>query len=157
MEVIGKRLRQLRNDKGLSIRELAKEIGSSQNTLAAYERHDMMPFSVPTSPVSFRVRPQAVAFAGSRNGAVHRDTAAALVEGFHHLGFDFLTGCAPRIERCFRSAFALSKAVAERSIVACAFEDHERRFSVSEVFATTVVPNGHSPAAALHRRTVCTV
>ena len=43
MEVIGKRLRQLRNEKGLSIRELAKEIGISHNTLAAYERHDMMP------------------------------------------------------------------------------------------------------------------
>ena len=43
MKVIGKRLRQLRNEKGLSIRELAKQIGISHNTLAAYERHDMMP------------------------------------------------------------------------------------------------------------------
>ena len=43
MEAIGKRLRQLRQEKGLSIRELAKEIGISHNTLAAYERHDMMP------------------------------------------------------------------------------------------------------------------
>ena len=43
MEVIGKRLRELRTKKGLSIRELAKEIGISHNTLAAYERHDMMP------------------------------------------------------------------------------------------------------------------
>ena len=36
-------MRELRNEKGLSIRELAKEIGISHNTLAAYERHDMMP------------------------------------------------------------------------------------------------------------------
>ena len=43
MEVIGKRLRELRNGKGLSIRQLAIEIGISHNTLAAYERHDMMP------------------------------------------------------------------------------------------------------------------
>lgn len=43
MEMIGKRLRQLRNEKGLSIRELAKEVGISHNTLAAYERLDMMP------------------------------------------------------------------------------------------------------------------
>ena len=43
MKVIGKRLRELRNEKGLSIRELAKQIGISHNTLAAYERHDMMP------------------------------------------------------------------------------------------------------------------
>ena len=43
MEVIGKRLRELRTKKELSIRELAREIGISHNTLAAYERHDMMP------------------------------------------------------------------------------------------------------------------
>ena len=43
MDMIGKRLRELRNERGLSIRELAKEVGISHNTLAAYERHDMMP------------------------------------------------------------------------------------------------------------------
>ena len=121
----------------------------------------MVTFSVPhrsgAHPVIFRVRPQAVAFAGSRNGAVHRDTASALVEGFGHLGFGFLTGCAPGIDRCFRAAFASNKRVAERSIVACAFEDRSHRYSVCEVFATTVVPDGLSPAAALHRRTVWVV
>ena len=68
----------------------------------------MVTFSVPCrsgSSVVVRIRPQAVAFAGSRNGAVHKDTAAALVEGFHHLGFGFLTGCAPGIDRGFRFAF----------------------------------------------------
>ena len=43
METIGKRLKQLRQEKGLSIRELAKYVDISHNTLAAYERHDMMP------------------------------------------------------------------------------------------------------------------
>ena len=114
----------------------------------------MVTFSVPRSSIHIRVRPQAVAFAGSRNGAVHRDTAAALVDGFHHLGFGFLTGCAPGIDRCFRSAFLSRPIFAERSIVACAFEDRARRFSVGEIFATTVVPAGLSPAAALHRRTI---
>ena len=121
----------------------------------------MVTFSVPrrsgSHPVSFRVRPQAVAFAGSRNGAVHCDTASALVEGFAHLVFGFLTGCAPGIDRCFRITFASNNDVAERSIVACAFEDRSRRFSVGEIFATTVVPDGLSPAAALHRRTVWVV
>ena len=43
METIGNRLKQLRQEKGLSIRELAKQVDISHNTLAAYERHDMMP------------------------------------------------------------------------------------------------------------------
>ena len=118
----------------------------------------MITFTVPRRsslhPLSFRVHPQSVAFAGSRNGAVHRETASALVEGFAHLGFGFLTGCAPGIDRCFRSAFASNKEVAERAIVACAFEDRARRFTVGEIFASLVVPAGLSPAAALHRRTV---
>ena len=114
----------------------------------------MVTFSVPRTSVQFHVRPQAVAFAGSRNGAVHRDTADALVEGFGRLGFGFLTGCASGIDGCFRSAFTVNPAVAERAIVACAFEDRARRFSVGGVFATTVVPSNLSPAAALHRRTV---
>lgn len=118
----------------------------------------MVTFSVPRRsslhPLSFRVRPQSVAFAGSRNGAVSRTCASALVEGFSHLGFGFLTGCAPGIDRCFRCAFASNKEAAERAIVACAFEDRARRFSVGEIFASVVVPAGLSPAAALHRRTV---
>ena len=117
----------------------------------------MVTFSVPRTSTSFRVRPQAVAFAGSRNGVVHRDTAAALVEGFHHLGFGFLTGCATGVDRSFRSAFASKSVFAQRSIVACAFENRAHRFAVGEIFASTVVPAGLSPAAALHRRTVWVV
>ena len=117
----------------------------------------MVTFSLPRPsglPASFRVHAQAVAFAGSRHGSLGRDAASALVEGFLHLGFGFLTGCAPGIDRCFRSAFAASPEAAERSIIACAFEERARRFSVGDLFAATVVPDGLSPAAALHRRTV---
>ena len=119
--------------------------------------YESVTFSVPArtgAACSFRVRSHSVAFAGSRNGAVHRDTASALVEGFAHLGFGFLTGCATGIDRCFRLAFASKASVAERSIVACAFPHRARRFSVGEIFASVVVPDGLSPAAALHRRTV---
>ena len=114
-------------------------------------------FSVPRTALSFRVRSHAVAFAGSRNGVVRRDTASALVEGFHHLGFGFLTGCASGVDRCFRTAFASNPAFAERSIVACAFEERAHRYSVGEIFASVVIPDGLSPAAALHRRTVWVV
>lgn len=118
----------------------------------------MVTISVPRTSHSpelkLRVRPQAVAFAGSRNGVLSKDAATAIVEGFVHLGFGFLTGCASGIDRCFRYALAANKDAAERAIVACAFEDRARRFSVGEVFATTVVPAGLTPAAALHRRTV---
>ena len=117
----------------------------------------MVIFSVPRTSVHIRVRPRSVAFAGSRNGAVHRDTAAALVEGFYHLGFGFLTGCASGIDRCFRSAFRSIPAFAERTIIACAFEYRARRYAVGEIFASTVVPTGLSPAAALNRRTVWVV
>lgn len=118
----------------------------------------MVTFSVPShtgaTAHSFRVRPQSVAFAGSRNGAVTLETSSALVEGFGQLGFGFVTGCASGIDGCFRLAFASKTAFAERSIVACAFEDRARRFAVGEIFASVVVPDGLSPAAALHRRTV---
>ena len=117
----------------------------------------MVTFSIPRISTSFRVRPQAVAFAGSRNGVVHPNTAVALVEGFHQLGFGFLVGCATGIDRCFRSAFASKAAFAERTIVACAFEDRADRFSVGEIFASTVVPAGLTPAAALHHRTIWVV
>ena len=117
----------------------------------------MVTFSIPRTSTSFRVRPHAVGFAGSRNGVLHRDTAVTLVEGFHHLGFGFLTGCATGIDRCFRSAFASRAAFAQRSIVACAFEDRADRFSVGEIFASTVVTAGLTPAAALHHRTIWVV
>jgi len=43
MNMIGKYLRQLREAEGLTIRELAKNVGISHNTLAGYERESIMP------------------------------------------------------------------------------------------------------------------
>src|SRR4030042_509141 len=40
---IGKNLRKLREEKGLSLRELQNEIGISHNTLGAYERDTVQP------------------------------------------------------------------------------------------------------------------
>ena len=43
MNEIGKNLRYLRNEKGLSIRALAEHVGISHNTLAQYERYEVVP------------------------------------------------------------------------------------------------------------------
>jgi transcriptional regulator with XRE-family HTH domain len=43
MHMIGKYLRQLRQAEGLTIRELAKKVDISHNTIAAYERESIMP------------------------------------------------------------------------------------------------------------------
>ena len=113
-----------------------------------------IPHRASSPTINLHAHSHPVAFAGSRNGTVAESIATAVVEGFHQRGFGFLTGCAPGIDRCFRSAFIANTAVAQRSIIACAFEDRAQRFSVGEVFASVVVPSGLSPAAALHRRTV---
>ena len=113
-----------------------------------------IPCPVDSEPIKLHTRANVVAFAGSRYGIVPRGTATAIVAGFHQRGYWFLTGCASGIDACFRSAFMVSSEVAERSIVACAFEDRACRFSVGEMYASVVVPQGLSPATALHRRTV---
>ena len=43
MHEIGKNLKELRNEKGLSVRGLAEILGISHNTLASYERYDVVP------------------------------------------------------------------------------------------------------------------
>jgi transcriptional regulator with XRE-family HTH domain len=43
MHMIGKYLKQLREAEGLTIRELAKKVNISHNTMAAYERESIMP------------------------------------------------------------------------------------------------------------------
>ncbi len=106
------------------------------------------------APAAFRVPARSVAFAGSRNGSVTPSVASRLVDGFLRLGFGFSTGCASGVDRCFCTTLAANRQAAEKTIIACAFPERARRFSVGEVFATTVVPPGLSVAAALHRRTV---
>ncbi len=43
MNEIAKNLRQLRKEKGLSLRALSEKVGVSHNTLATYERNDVVP------------------------------------------------------------------------------------------------------------------
>ena len=43
MNQIAKNLRELRDESGLSLRALAEAIGLSHNTLATYERNDVVP------------------------------------------------------------------------------------------------------------------
>ena len=101
----------------------------------------------------FKVRPEVVAFAGSRSGSLPETVASSLVHSFYALGFTFLTGCATGIDECFRQAL-IQRPYDQHSMVACAFESRARRFDSNGILAFTVVPAGLSPAAALHRRTV---
>jgi hypothetical protein len=117
----------------------------------------MYTFSVSSSPgptsQCFQVRPPVVAFAGSRRGSLPRSVSSSLVHAFHALDLSLLTGCAPGIDGCFRRAMA-HKPFEEHSMVACAFESRTRRIGTEGLLGIAVVPEGLSPAAALHRRTV---
>ena len=117
----------------------------------------MVTFTVPQAgrhtAVSFRVPALSVAFAGSRHLHLPRSLCRSLAEACAQLDFSFYVGCASGVDDCFRTALASSPS-AEKTIVACAFPGRARRFSVGSLYATTVVPNGLSAKAALHRRTV---
>ena len=117
----------------------------------------MYTFSIssPSNPVElqFPVLPQVVAFAGSRRGLLPESITTSLVHAFYALDLTFLTGCATGIDGCFRQAIA-KRPFEQRSMVACAFESRARRFDSRGLAAFAVVPDGLSPAAALHRRTV---
>ncbi len=43
MKEISKNIKELRNKSGLSLRALAEKVGISHNTLATYERNDVVP------------------------------------------------------------------------------------------------------------------
>ena len=101
----------------------------------------------------FTARPKVVAFAGSRHGSLPESITSSLVHVFYASGLTFLTGCATGIDSCFRQAFA-PRPFVQHAMVACAFESRARRFDSGELAAFAVVPDGLSPAAALHRRTV---
>ena len=51
MKKIGDNFRVLRNESGLSIRQLSEKIGISHNTLAAYERNVV----IPTVPYAMKI------------------------------------------------------------------------------------------------------
>ena len=101
----------------------------------------------------FPVRPQVVALAGSRRGSLPESITTTLVHAFYALDLTFLTGCATGIDGCFRQVLK-QRPFEQRSMVACAFESRARRFDSAGIAAYPVVPDGLSPAAALHRRTV---
>ena len=117
----------------------------------------MVTFTVPAhnrqQALCFRVPSLSVAFAGSRHLHLPQSVCRSLVDACAHLDFSFYVGCASGVDGCFRSALASSPA-AEKTIVACAFPQRARRFSVGSLYATTVVPQGLTAKAALHRRTV---
>ena len=102
--------------------------------------------------VQAQVSCRSAAFAGSRRGSVDPPTADRLVGSLSALGFSFLVGCAPGFDSCFRGALFRNPSV--KGIIACAFPNRQRRFDSPHVPALTVVPEGLSPAAALHRSTV---
>jgi len=108
--------------------------------------------TIQTQSTQLRVRCRSVAFAGSRHGSVNPRVAGPLVGSLSSFGFSFVVGCAPGIDACFRDA--LSDNPSAKTIVACAFVTRERKLSSKQLCALTVVPDGLTPAAALHRRTV---
>ena len=105
------------------------------------------------SHLHFPLHPQVVAFAGSRHGSLPDPVTEAVVNVFYAFDFTFLTGCASGIDGCFRRVLR-HRPYTKRSMVACAFESRARRFDSRGLAEFAVVPDGLSPAAALHRRTV---
>ena len=61
-----------------------------------------------------------IGFAGSRHGTVKQSVCRALVSSFAAVGSRFIVGCAPGVDRCFRTVLAESSA-AIVSTVHCAF------------------------------------
>ena len=98
-----------------------------------------------------------VCFAGSRNGTVQKNVSGGLVSSFTGLGYRFLVGCAPGIDRCFRTSLAASPAAARRSTVHCAFPSRLRPVRQEGLRAVCLVSGAPSAATALHRRTVTMV
>ena len=79
--------------------------------------------SSPSNPaeLQFPVRPQVVAFAGSRRGSLPESVTTTLVHAFYALDLTFLIGCAHGIDGCFRHAIA-QRPFEERAMVACAWK-----------------------------------
>ena len=102
----------------------------------------------------FRIAQRAVLFAGSRNGFVDPELAERLVAALAENGFSFLVGCATGVDACFRLTLADRSSWSESTFVACAFADRVRSSVSRGLFASVVVPEGLSPAAALRRRTL---
>lgn len=106
------------------------------------------------APLVFRIPARAAMIAGSRNGFVDPEDAERIVTALSAAGFSFLVGCATGVDACFRLTLASRAEGQERTFVACAFADRLRANESRGLFASVVVPEGLSPAAALRRRTL---
>ena len=104
--------------------------------------------------VQFKVAARSVLFAGSRCGQVAQTTCRALIERFRRHGFGFFVGCAAGVDAAFREALADSECRREEVFVGCAFGRRTMRCRAEGLFASTVVPEGIPPKAALARRTL---
>ena len=105
-------------------------------------------------PLVFRIPARAAMIAGSRNGFVDPEAADRIVAALTEAGFSFLVGCATGVDACFRLTIAQRPEARESAFIACAFADRLRASESRGLFASVVVPDGLSPAAALRRRTL---
>ena len=104
--------------------------------------------------LQFKVAARSVLFAGSRCGEVDQTICRALIERFRRHGFGFFVGCATGVDAAFRQGLADSECRREEMFVGCAFERRALRCRAQGLFASTVVPEGIPPKAALARRTL---
>ena len=92
---------------------------------------------------------------GLAAGESVRGKAPALGPGIGVSGAEHhLVGCARGIDQRFRSTLAVSNAAKDSSFIACAFASRVEGAQKEGLFASLVVPQGLSPAAALRRRTL---
>ena len=112
------------------------------------------PEGSPGAPLQFRIPARSALLAGSRNGFVDPGEAERVVTALGSAGFSFLVGCATGVDCCFRLTLAESPEWSESTFVACAFADRIPASEQHGLYASVVVPDGLSPAAALHRRTL---
>ncbi len=97
-----------------------------------------------------------VCFAGSRHNNLDSHVCESLIRSFSNLGFRYLVGCAPGIDRCFRRAFQ-ELVPSNRWTVHCAFPSRAQSFRQIGLSAIYTVGVPSSAASALHRRTTTMV
>jgi hypothetical protein len=105
-------------------------------------------------PLEFRIPARSALLAGSRNGMIDPEVAERVAGALARAGFSFLVGCATGVDACFRLTLAERPEWSESTFVACAFADRLRYSASRGLYASVVVPEGLSRAAALRRRTL---
>jgi hypothetical protein len=105
-------------------------------------------------PLEFRIPARSALLAGSRNGMIDPEVAERVAGALAAAGFSFLVGCATGVDACFRLTLAERPGWSESTFVACAFADRVAASASRGLYASVVVPEGLSRAAALRRRTL---